>query len=209
MPKLLPLSATPQGCSTHRYSFLLQASAQEAHQSPAVSSPLHISTPLGQCFLITGSIPEYLGFREREKGAQKSLYTYPPFPRFHWPDQNEEIKRSPAMAWKHRDPMGSRKEGLEKKLGRLGWPVCAFPSLAWPHSVDCARARPRPSKALAGEASAGSKAPKDTALQLRNLGLQGNGVRAGKHLKKTPQDVATCFLLPVPAGQKQVCRVWG
>lgn len=30
-PKLLPLSATPQGGSTHRNSFLLQASAQEAH----------------------------------------------------------------------------------------------------------------------------------------------------------------------------------
>lgn len=106
----------------------------------------HISTPLGQRFLVTESIPGYLGFRERGKGAQISLHTYTP--RFHWPDQNEEIKHSPALAWKHRDPMASRKEGLEKKLGHLGWPVCAFPSLAWPHSVDCARARPRPSQGL-------------------------------------------------------------
>lgn len=67
--------------------------------------------------------------------AQIALHTYTPS--LHWPHQNEEIKRSTALAWEHRDPMGSIKEGLEKKLGHLGWPLCAFPSLAWPLSRLC------------------------------------------------------------------------
>lgn len=44
----------------------------------------------------------------------KGLHGTPPTPSLHWPDQNEDIKHSPAPAWKKTDPMGSREE-LEKK----------------------------------------------------------------------------------------------
>lgn len=50
---------------------------------------------------------------QKGKGLPKQHGT-PPTPSLHRPDQNEEIKHSPALAWKKTNPMGSREE-LEKK----------------------------------------------------------------------------------------------
>lgn len=76
------------------------------------------------------------------------------------------------------------------------------PQPGMPHSVDCARARPRPYKTSAGEAPAGSKASEGISPQLRNLGLQGKrGQRGGGILKKTPRmQLSASF--PSPPGAR-------
>ena len=94
---------------------------------------------------------------QKGKGLPQQHGT-PPTPSLHWPDQNDEMKHSPALAWKKMDPMGSREE-LEKKCkpSQVA-PVCILqPGMASLNRLCQGQAPPQP-KPLQVRLRAGRKA---------------------------------------------------